>query len=228
MVREKIRIRFSKTGDLRLISHHDLMRCFERMLRRASIPYRSTAGYNPKPRLIFALSLPLGISGAEEVVELELNEELSADDIRERLAQQAPPGLEILSARLIEPKTTAHVQSIRYRIAVAGDRCEGLHEKIDALLASSECWIERQRPRPRKIDVRPCLLDLRLVAEALEIDIAVTPNGTARPDEILDLLGVCDLLEAGAILERIKMELVDECAAPPCPAIASSVEGHES
>jgi len=204
------------------------MRCFERMLRRASIPYRSTAGYNPKPRLIFALSLPLGISGAEEVVELELNEELSADDVRQRLCRQAPPGLEILSARRIEPKTTAHVQSVCYRIAVPGDRRDCLPEKIEALLASSECWIERQRPRPRKIDVRPCLLDLRLVAEALEIDIAVTPNGTARPDEILELLGLGDLFEAGAILKGIKMGLLTEYGAPPCPEIASGVKGHES
>jgi uncharacterized protein (DUF2344 family) len=35
----KLRIRFRKAGELRLFSHHDLMRCFERMLRRAAIPY---------------------------------------------------------------------------------------------------------------------------------------------------------------------------------------------
>src|SRR5438128_7836988 len=83
--RDKLRIRFRKLGDLRLISHHDLMRCFERMLRRAALPFRSTEGFNPKPRMAFALSLALGIEGLDEVVELELQEELPLEEIQERL-----------------------------------------------------------------------------------------------------------------------------------------------
>ena len=55
MVCAKVRIRFRKGGDLRLVSHHDLMRVFERMLRRADLPFHSTSGFNPKPRLVFAL-----------------------------------------------------------------------------------------------------------------------------------------------------------------------------
>ena len=102
MVRDKVRIRFRKAGDLRLISHHDLLRSFERMLRRAALPFHSTAGFNPKPRLVFALTLPLGVVGCEEVVELELDAELSLEELRQRLVQQAPPGLEILSVQRID------------------------------------------------------------------------------------------------------------------------------
>ena len=74
--RDKMRFRFRKDGALRLLSHHDLMRCFERMLRRAALPVRQSQGFHPKPRLIFALSLPLGVIGCEEVAELELEEVL--------------------------------------------------------------------------------------------------------------------------------------------------------
>src|SRR5437867_5675841 len=88
----KFRIRFRKTGDLRLVSHHDLMRCFERMLRRADLPVHSTEGFNPKPRMVFALSLALGIIGCEEVVEIELDAELPPEETRDRLTRQAPPG----------------------------------------------------------------------------------------------------------------------------------------
>src|SRR5208337_354493 len=66
-VREKVRIRFRKGGDLRLVSHHDLMHVFERMFRRAALPFHPTEGFNPKPRMAFALSLALGIVGCEEV-----------------------------------------------------------------------------------------------------------------------------------------------------------------
>src|SRR5438552_15734366 len=101
MVRDKFRIRFRKCRDLRLVSHHDLLRSFERMLRRAALPFHSTSGFNPKPRLVFALSLPLGVVGCEEVVELELDAELLPEELHQRLAQQAPAGLDILSVRRI-------------------------------------------------------------------------------------------------------------------------------
>jgi radical SAM-linked protein len=212
MVRDKVRIRFRKSGALRLISHHDLMRTLERMLRRAALPYHSTAGFNPKPRLIIAFPLPLGVIGCQEVMELELDAEVPPEEVRQRLAQQAPAGLEILTARRIDGKTTAHVRRVSYRMAVPPDRWEGLPERAAVLLRQSACWIERRRPQLRRIDVKPYLCDLRLLPGALEMDLRVTPNGTARPEEILDLLGLRDLLEGGAVFERTKMELEDECS----------------
>src|SRR5437016_13121789 len=107
MVRAKVRIRFRKTGDLRLISHHDLMRCFERMLRRAGLPFHSTEGFNPKPRLVFAMPLPLGVVGLQEAADLELDEAMAPDEIRERLAREAPAGLEILTVCRIDARATA-------------------------------------------------------------------------------------------------------------------------
>src|SRR5271157_3319048 len=53
----KVRLRFAKQGDLRLVSHHDLLRCLERMLRRAQIPMASSQGFNPRPKITFALAL---------------------------------------------------------------------------------------------------------------------------------------------------------------------------
>src|SRR5882672_8020811 len=104
MVRDKVRIRFRKGGELRLVSHHDLMRCFERMLRRADLPFHNTEGFNPKPRMAFALSLALGIEGCEEAVEMEMDVCLPPEELRERLIRQAPIGLEILSVRQIDRK----------------------------------------------------------------------------------------------------------------------------
>src|SRR6516164_5964664 len=133
MVRDKIRIRFRKSGDLRLISHHDLMRCFERMLRRAALPFHSTEGFNPKPRMVFAMPLPLGVVGCEEVVELELDDELAPNEVCRRLAEQAPAGLEILGARRIDSRETAHVRSVTYRIAVPPEQGATLPEHIASL-----------------------------------------------------------------------------------------------
>ena len=81
----KFRVRFRKAGDLRLVSHHDLMHVFERMFRRADLPLRATQGFNPRPRMWFALSLALGVAGLNEVLEFEI-----ADADRRR-GSRAPP-----------------------------------------------------------------------------------------------------------------------------------------
>ena len=98
MVGDKIRFRFRKSGDLRLLSHLDLARCFERMLRRADLPFKSTLGFHPTPRMVFALSLPLGVVGDEEVLELELLQPDDTEAIRDRLNRQTPGGLDFHAA----------------------------------------------------------------------------------------------------------------------------------
>ena len=244
--RDKVRIRFRKDGALRLLSHHDLMRCFERMLRRAALPVRQSQGFHPKPRLVFALSLPLGVIGCEEVVELELDEILPPEEVRERLVRQCPPGLEILSLLRIDFKAGAQVRTLTYRIALPDERAEETNRRAAELLAAPECWAERTRPEPRRVNLRPWLRDIRVAREPvsrdaqrsawversplgsrltdgaphLDIELCLTPAGTARPEEVLAALGLSDLLEAGAVLERSRLELVDE--SPPSHAEGSA------
>ena len=95
----KVRLRFSKTGDMRFLSHHDLMRLLERLLRRASLPFRSTEGFNPKAKITFASALSLGIIGHEEVVEIELDGDHSAESVIEVLSPLVPEGFRFLSGR---------------------------------------------------------------------------------------------------------------------------------
>src|SRR5262249_1567443 len=101
---DKVRIRFRKGGDLRLVSHRDLMKCFERSLRRAALPIHVSQGFHPMPRMVFGMPLALGIIGMNEVLELELDQVIEPEEIQRRLTEQMPPGLEILSARRIAPK----------------------------------------------------------------------------------------------------------------------------
>src|SRR6202042_3608741 len=95
--RVKYRLRFRKIGNLRLVSHHDLMHVVERMMRRAEIPFAVSQGFHPQPRMVFALSLALGVVGLSEVLELELSRPLDAEEVLRRLNAAAPIGLEFLS-----------------------------------------------------------------------------------------------------------------------------------
>ncbi len=212
--RAKVRIRFRKDGSLRLLSHHDLLRTFERMLRRADLPFHRTQGFNPRPRLVFALSLPLGVIGRAEVVELELAEDVSPEEVRERMGRQLPPGLAILEVVRIGLKEGARVRGLCYGLPIPAERVPALCLRIEEVLAAPECWVERTKPERRRVNVRPILRDVSLLeqegAPFLEVSLALTASGTARPDEVLGLLGLRDLLDAGAVLERTRLELEGE------------------
>jgi radical SAM-linked protein len=228
----KVRIRFRKGGDLRFLSHHDLMRTFERVLRRADLPFRSSQGFHPKPRLVFALSLPLGVVGVEEVVELELNHALPAEEVFRRLVEQAPPGLDVVSVRPVDFRAGAHVCRLCYRVLLPAGTAEAVRRRAAEVLAAPEIRVERERSPARHVDLRPSLADLRVSeaagGAALEIDLRPMPAGTARPEEVFRLLGLQGLTEAGAVLERCRLELEDESPPPPAPpdVIATGSGGH--
>src|SRR5437764_8545958 len=151
---DKFRIRFRKRGDLRFLSHHDLMRTFERMLRRAGLPFRSTSGFHPKPRMVFPMSLALGVAGLHEAIEFEFTVELPADEVYSRLVAQAPAGLELLAIRGIPMNLTGQPSRAVYRLAVPPNRLPDLAERCSALLAQADCWVERMHPQPRRVDIR--------------------------------------------------------------------------
>jgi radical SAM-linked protein len=223
--RLRYRLRFRKDGDLRLVSHHDLMHVFERMLRRAQLPIAQTQGFHPQPRLVFALSLALGVAGNNEVVELELTEALEPDALLARLARQAPQGLQFLSCRRLEGKSSALVRRAFYRLrlptaaldetAVATPAVpRDLSTRCTELLEHAHLWVHRSRPQPRKLDIRPYLGELHVEGGQLELAVWVTPTGTARPEEYAHLLGLGAVLEAGVFFERTHLEMMDEVAAP--------------
>jgi radical SAM-linked protein len=210
MTGEKIRFRFRKDGPLRFIGHHDLMRCCERMLRRGAIPFKSTAGFHPTPRFIFALSLPLGVVGLREVVELELTEPVDVPSIHARLTEQAVPGLQFTSAMAVPLKAGAVPRRVEYVVPVPPDRRSATQTRIDEVMSQSEVWVDRYKPRPRQVNIRPFFRGLHLRDGELTLDLWVTGTGTARVDETLTLLGLDELRTDGTPLTRAELELHDE------------------
>ncbi|HSQ58599.1 MAG TPA: TIGR03936 family radical SAM-associated protein [Gemmata sp.] len=215
MAGDKIRLRFAKTGTLRLLSHHDLMRCLERMLRRADLPFKCTAGFHPNPRIVFALSLPLGVVGLDEVLEIEFTRELDAEDVRARLDAAAPEGLRFTRAGAIPMRSTAIPRRVVYRFPLPVDRAASVAERCRELLHEPKVWVDRLHPSLKSINIRPYFRNLTVSEgedRAVLLDLWVTQTGTARADEVLELLGVEDLTDAGSQIERTTLELRDETA----------------
>ncbi len=208
----RVRLRFAKCGDLRLVSHHDVMRCLERMLRRARVPIASTQGFNPRPKMTFALALGLGIEGRSEVVDLELAEPLEPAELLSRLRPVAPPGFDWIDARPLPPGAPPpRPRTVEYSFPVCDERRISARSQLQSLLASS-CWlITRRRPnRESTFDLRPQLVAAELTADGLlRFRLKVSADGSARPEELLEALALRDLLDQGAVLTRTDVEL--EC-----------------
>jgi radical SAM-linked protein len=195
-----------------LVSHHDLMRCLERTARRAGIPLAQSQGFTPRPRIIFAQALGLGIEGRDEIVDLELAEPKEPAEVLSRLELAAPPGFCWLSAEALPDRAPApRPAALLYELKVPTQRRAATAQKLGALLESDTWPLVRHRADrdgQKVIDVRPFVLNAALSAEGvLSFRLKVTADGSARPEELLECLSLRDLLEQGAILVRTKIEL---------------------
>ncbi len=209
MVANKVRLRFAKRGDLRLVSHHDLMRCLERMIRRTGIPMAHSQGFNPRPKIVFTLAMALGIEGRREVVELELAEAMEPAEVLQRLSAVAPEGFDFLEAEAAPPGRPAQAEAVCYRLQVPEDRREAARAALATFLASTHWPYLRRRPdRTVDVDLRPFLLGAEIDPEGvLRFRMKITPSGSARPAKIVEALGLRDLLESGSYLIRTEVEL---------------------
>lgn len=200
-------MRFCKQGDLRLIGHRDLMRCLERLFRRAGLPLAMSQGFHPKPRMTFPSALAVGIEGVDEVLELELSEPCTAEELLGRLTPHAPPGLRLKSVEVLpEGAKKARLRSHCYEVPVPDGSRDGLAEKIDRLMAGPSCPIRRPN-RSTTIDLRPFLEELSLEEGVLRMRLAVESGAGAGPRDVLAALGLSDLELQGVHLKRTVVEI---------------------
>ncbi len=215
-LRIRYRVRFAKTGLLRWTSHRDLARLWERLLRRGRLQLSMTEGFHPKPRIGFPSALALGISGLDEVVELDLAEAISAGELFDRLSRDEQPGLRINSVqRMPEGAGKAKLQRTEYVVSLPDpdlgaaevDR-DQVRRRIDALLASESVTIQRKN-KPLTIAVAEQILSLRL-DDQIELSLAASDAATLKPTDVLDLIGCADWVEHGSQITRTSVVLTRE------------------
>jgi radical SAM family uncharacterized protein/radical SAM-linked protein len=102
---QKIRMWFGKIAEMSLISHLDLVRLFDRAIRRAALPISFTGGYHPGPKISIANALSLGITSNGEIVDFELTQDMDVEEFRARLEAQLPDNVPIYRVEEVDLKS---------------------------------------------------------------------------------------------------------------------------
>jgi radical SAM-linked protein len=200
----RFRIVFEKGVGMRFTSHLDLMRTWERSLRRSGLPLAFSQGHHPHLKMSFGPPLPLGFRSRAEVFDLELTRP-PAVDLAERLNAVLPESLRVLDFRPIlfkTPSLMSQLEGATYRVrfprpfldeaGLPPERLPGtLTPRIVELLARDHVLVRRaSEGHTREFDARPSIVSLGLAADeaVLEACIRFTPRAQVRPDELVALL----------------------------------------
>jgi radical SAM family uncharacterized protein/radical SAM-linked protein len=196
----RLRIGFAKTGSLALISHLDTLRMLERALRRTGLPVSFTGGFHPLPRLQLALSLPLGVEGLGEWLDLEFTAPVDPAAVRQRLQGELTTEFQLLSVAEVPvfgPSLSQELERARWSFALqhpvddvvaTGSAAPALWQPaLDALLAADRLlWHDTDKKgRPRQWDGRPSLLGLQWCDGRVLLEAAIDPQGRSlKPEQI--------------------------------------------
>ena len=115
-----VRVFFSKAGRAIYISHLDLYRVFQRAVKRCKLPVWETQGFNPHIYITFTLPLALGTEGVCESLDTKLTEDISFEEIKDRLNSALPKDIRVLYAAEPVYKNT-DVEKSEYEINVSAD-----------------------------------------------------------------------------------------------------------
>ncbi len=186
-------MQFAIQGDLRFLSHHDTMRMFERAATRAGLPLRYSQGFNPNPRLMLPLPRPVGVAGLEEWMLLHLDEPVEPPLVCGALAPQVPEGVRLAGCRAAPGKASWQAQEALYEVPLDSDLASPLPRRIAEVMASGTGVLTR-RMGPGKadkpVDVRRFIRGLELHDQRLAMRVGFEAGATARPGEVLELLGL--------------------------------------
>lgn len=97
-----LRIRYGETGRLRYLSHLELLRAIERMIRRARLPYAVTQGFSPRIKAAYCPALPVGVASTDEWFDLWLRSYRPAEEYLAKLRAAAPPDLAPCEAAYVD------------------------------------------------------------------------------------------------------------------------------
>ena len=190
---QRTRIVYSVGEEIKYISHLDLLRAWERTLRRAGVPLAYSQGFNPHPRIVIGMPLPVGCTGEGEEVDVYLDAPLAPAALMDALAPVMPPGLAVKRAQVVdlaEPALPNEIVHAEYRITLADIGVGDVRDRALAFMERDHCEVTFRR---KTFDLRPLVGALDVVEEGKAVLLSARLRRLAsgrigRPDVLLEAL----------------------------------------
>lgn len=196
---QRLRVTFSRGEEVKYISHLDLMRLWERALRRAAIPMTYSQGFNPHPKISLAAPLPIGVTGEGEVMDLLLRRRISSYFFIKVVGEQLPSGMGIVGVEQVAltlPSLQSQMRQAEYRVEVETDRgVEEVESALRSFLAREHLpWQHRRDTEVRRYDLRPLVHHLWLIGWRgsqciLGMRLRTDSTATGRTEQVTAALG---------------------------------------
>ena len=195
----KARIKFRKYGVMKFIGHLDIMRYFQKVMRRADIPIAFTQGFSPHMIMSFAQPLGVGVTSDAEYFDIELTEPISSKRAIEQMNKANVEGIEIVSfVEIPEDKKCSGmtiVAGAEYAVSllesnktsdITKEITDEWKEKIDAFMAQSEIRILKQTKRSEKeVDIKPMIYDMEVCDDRICMFLATGSEQNLKPDLVM-------------------------------------------
>ena len=186
----KIRIKFTKTGHLRFIGHLDVMRYFQKLMRRANVDIRYSEGFSPHQIMSFAQPLGVGDTSEGEYVDIEVLSSGCSEEMIRCLNEKSCPEIQIKNyVRILDETRRSNAMSCvaaaDYQILFQKEKPA---EEILSSLFSQESILVLRKTKTKEMvaDIRPLILDWALKPEGLFVRLATGSAANCKPDALMD------------------------------------------
>lgn len=194
----KARIKFRKYGVMKFIGHLDVMRFFQKVMRRADIPIAFTGGFSPHMIMSFANPLGVGVTSDGEYFDIELTEEIDMQAAVARMNEVVVEGIEIVNMVPISDDKKRTGMSI---VAAAdylsslkkGNLPEGWKEKAaDFMSQPSISIIKKTKKSEKEVDIKPMIYKFEVRDDSVYMLVATGSVENLKPELVMQAL--CNFL----------------------------------
>ncbi|MBR2024666.1 MAG: TIGR03936 family radical SAM-associated protein [Clostridia bacterium] len=180
-----IRIKFSKKGNLMYISHLDLSKTMQRIMVRANVDIWYSEGFNPQPRVVFAVPLPVGVESDCEFLDIKINSPMEIDEIKQRISKNFPDEMKVIDVYVPEVKFK-HISFIDYTIKFSSPKInENTVESIKNLF-EKECNVTKITKSGNEKIVNLCEFINSFKVESIENEIVINTILCADSEKYLN------------------------------------------
>lgn len=191
----RLRIKFKKYGPVRFIGHLDLMRFFQKAIRRAQIDVAYTEGFSPHQVMAFAAPLGVGLTSNGEYMDIEVNSITSCQDIMERLNRASVYGIEVISVKIL-PDTAGNAMASVAAAAYTVRFREGRAPKVsidtilpDFLARKQILFTRKTKKGLKEVDLRQGIYRLRTdSSESVYMLVNASSGGNIKPIHVMEAL----------------------------------------